>query len=41
MRLAARALDGASDEDGSSATDVQLEALVGLLTDALAAEGVG
>jgi SNF2 family DNA or RNA helicase len=39
--LAARALDGAPDEDGSSSTDVQLEALVGLLTDALAAEGVG
>jgi hypothetical protein len=38
--LAARALDGASDEDASSSTDVQLEALVGLLTDALAAEGV-
>ena len=39
--LAARALDGAQDEDVSSSTDVQLEALVGLLTDALAAEGVG
>ena len=39
--LAARALDGAGDADGPSATDVQLEALVGLLTDALAAEGVG
>jgi len=39
--LAARALDGASDEDISSSTTVQLEALVGLLTDALAAEGVG
>ena len=38
--LAARALDGASDEDVSSSTTVQLEALVGLLTDALAAEGV-
>jgi len=37
--LAARALDGAADEDVSS-TDVQLETLVGLLTDALAAEGV-
>ena len=34
--LAARALDG-SDEEVSSATDVQLEALVALLTDALAA----
>jgi helicase-like protein len=39
--LAARALDGAADEDLPSSTDVQLEALVGLLTDALAAEGVG
>lgn len=39
--LAARALDGAAVEDGSSSTDVQLEALVALLTDALAAEGVG
>jgi hypothetical protein len=39
--LAARALDGAPDEDISSSTTVQLEALVGLLTDALAAEGVG
>ncbi len=38
--LAARALDGAPDEDVSS-TDVQLETLVGLLTDALVAEGVG
>ncbi len=38
--LAARALDGALDEDGAS-TDVQLEALVGLLTDALVADGVG
>jgi SNF2 family DNA or RNA helicase len=37
--LAARALDGAGDEDATS-TDVQLEALVALLTDALAAEGV-
>ncbi|HEX5331539.1 MAG TPA: DEAD/DEAH box helicase, partial [Cellulomonas sp.] len=39
--LAARALDGAPDEDISSSTTVQLEALVELLTDALAAEGVG
>jgi hypothetical protein len=39
--LAARALDGASDEDVSTSADVQLEALVGLLTDALAAEGAG
>lgn len=39
--LAARALDGALDEDLPGSTDVQLETLVGLLTDALAAEGVG
>jgi SNF2 family DNA or RNA helicase len=39
--LAARALDGAADDDASSSTDVQLEALVSLLRDALAAEGVG
>ncbi|NYI41144.1 DEAD/DEAH box helicase [Demequina lutea] len=39
--LAARALDGAPDEDVEASVDVQLEALVGLLTDALAAEGVG
>ncbi|MCL3862521.1 DEAD/DEAH box helicase [Actinotalea sp. K2] len=38
--LAARALDGAGDEDASSSTDVQLDALVGLLTDALTADGV-
>ncbi len=37
--LAARALDGAQDEDLPASTDVQLEALIGLLTDALAAEG--
>ncbi|MFN3866251.1 MAG: DEAD/DEAH box helicase [Demequina sp.] len=37
--LAARALDGAAEEDESSSTDVQIEALVGLLADALAAEG--
>ncbi|GAA2118662.1 DEAD/DEAH box helicase [Nocardioides bigeumensis] len=36
--LAARALDG-SDEEVSSSTDVQLEALVALLTDALEARG--
>ncbi|QCB94494.1 DEAD/DEAH box helicase [Cellulomonas shaoxiangyii] len=36
--LAARALDGAAQEDGGS-TDVQLEALVALLTDAWAADG--
>jgi SNF2 family DNA or RNA helicase len=34
--LAARALDG-SDDDVSSSADLQLEALVGLLTDALSA----
>ncbi len=39
--LAARALDGAPDADVSPSTTVQLEALVGLLTEALAAEGVG
>jgi SNF2 family DNA or RNA helicase len=39
--LAARALDGAAEEDVPSSTDVQLETLVGLLTDALAAEGGG
>jgi hypothetical protein len=38
--LAARALDGAGDDDVASSTDVQLEALVALLTDALAAEGI-
>nr|WP_239069000.1 DEAD/DEAH box helicase [Cellulomonas phragmiteti] len=38
--LAARALDGAED-DGSSSTDVQLDALVGLLSDALTGEVVG
>ncbi|MDM7830604.1 DEAD/DEAH box helicase [Cellulomonas sp. MW9] len=37
--LAARALDGAADEE-AVATDVQLEALVSLLTDALATDGV-
>jgi SNF2 family DNA or RNA helicase len=37
--LAARALDGAGEEDVASSTDVQLDALVALLTDALAAEG--
>jgi hypothetical protein len=36
--LAARALDGSDEEVGSS-VDVQLEALVGLLTDALKARG--
>lgn len=39
--LAARALDGAAEDEGNASTDVQLDALVGLLTDALAAEGVG
>jgi hypothetical protein len=38
--LAARALDGAEVEEGGSAADVQLEALVGLLTDELEAQGV-
>ena len=38
--LAARALDGALDEDFEASVDVQLEALVGLLTDALVAQGV-
>ncbi|KQY25299.1 helicase [Cellulomonas sp. Root485] len=38
--LAARALDGAGDEDLTSSTDVQLDALVGVLRDALAAEGM-
>lgn len=36
--LAARALDGAAVDEDYSSTDVQLEALVALLTDALAAE---
>ncbi|UJP41079.1 DEAD/DEAH box helicase [Cellulomonas palmilytica] len=35
--LAARALDGADLDDAETSTDVQLEALVSLLTDALAA----
>lgn len=39
--LAARALDGAGEQEGASSTDVQLEALVSLLTDALAAESAG
>ncbi|MHB1490740.1 MAG: DEAD/DEAH box helicase [Cellulomonas sp.] len=39
--MAARALDGAQDEGVSSSTDVQLDTLVRLLTDALAAEVVG
>ncbi len=36
--LAARALDGAAVDEASSSTDVQLEALVGLLVDALEGE---
>lgn len=36
--LAARALDGAGEDEGSSSADVQLEALVRLLADALEAE---
>lgn len=36
--LAARALDGAPAEDDSAAVNVQLEALVGLLTDALTSD---
>ncbi|HEX6887033.1 MAG TPA: DEAD/DEAH box helicase [Candidatus Nanopelagicales bacterium] len=36
--LAARALDGAPEDDGSASADLQLEALVSLLTDALAEE---
>ncbi|NMM31822.1 MAG: DEAD/DEAH box helicase [Cellulomonas sp.] len=39
--LAARALDGAHDKDISPSTTVQLEALLGLLTDALTTDGVG
>lgn len=40
--LAARALDGAAaEEEGTSSADVQIDALVSLLTDALAAQGVG
>ena len=39
--LAARALDGAAvDDEGGTAADVQLEALVALLTDELEAQGV-
>ncbi|GCE75672.1 DEAD/DEAH box helicase [Cellulomonas biazotea] len=38
--LAARALDGAAEEDLPSSTDVQLETLVALLTDALAGDGI-
>lgn len=38
--LAARALDGADEDDSASSTDVQLDALVGLLTDALAGADV-
>ena len=39
--LAAQALDGAHDKDISPSTTLQLEALVGLLTDALTTDGVG
>lgn len=39
--LAARALDGADEADTTSSTDVQLEALVALLTDALTANRPG
>ncbi|AEG45258.1 DEAD/DEAH box helicase [Isoptericola variabilis] len=39
--MAAVALDGAAEQDASASADVQLEALVGLLTDALAADGTG
>ena len=35
-----RALDGLETEEGGSAADVQLEALVGLLSDELEAQGV-
>lgn len=38
--LAARALDGAGEQDDAASTDVQLDALVALLTDALAADVV-
>ena len=38
--LAARALDGAREEDASSATSVQLDTLVALLTDALVPDAV-
>ncbi|WP_062520950.1 DEAD/DEAH box helicase [Demequina silvatica] len=38
--LAAQALDGVAIEEGESSADVQLDALVALLTDALEAEGL-
>ncbi|OZB87819.1 MAG: helicase, partial [Microbacterium sp. 14-71-5] len=38
--LAARALDGAGEQEGAASADVQLEALVSLLTDALKADGL-
>jgi SNF2 family DNA or RNA helicase len=38
--LAAAALDGVALDEDAASTDVQLDALVGLLTDALRAEGV-
>ena len=39
--LAARALDGAGDEDVDASADVQAEALVGMLADALGGVGTG
>ncbi|WP_062516363.1 DEAD/DEAH box helicase [Demequina gelatinilytica] len=39
--LAAAALDGVDVEEGSTSTDVQLDALIALLLDALEAEGIG
>ncbi|SEI92629.1 DEAD/DEAH box helicase [Demequina mangrovi] len=39
--LAAAALDGVEAEEGASSADVQLDALVALLVDALEAEGLG
>ena len=38
--LAARALDGAAEDETTDSTDVQLETLVSLLVDALAAESL-
>ncbi|MBD7917166.1 DEAD/DEAH box helicase [Cellulomonas sp. Sa3CUA2] len=38
--LAARALDGAGEDEDGSSSDVQVEALVGMLKDALAADDV-
>ena len=39
--LAARALDGLEIEEGAASADVQLQALVGRLTDVLVAQGLG